>query len=248
MLKFNRILKLGCKGEDVESLQERLRVLGYFADTSYTFGVFDRVVAMGVALFQTQHLGPDGKFLNSTGVVGEKTLWGLNHPSGRAQKSGFIPLYPPDLPNKRLKVMQICVELHQAKVREIPPGSNWGDGVQQFGGKKGWAWCSLSATWVLRKAEVDVPHFASVWQLWKWAEKKGMFYPLTSSDPKAHNSGNLLIWQHKTARGAWTKTGNVAIEAMITTTNGGKLLECNTFAGNEGHRWKYGHRLVISPY
>ena len=241
MLKFKRLLKEGCKGEDVIELHNHLGQLGY--ECSDPFGIFGKNTAAQVALFQNQHLGSGGIFLRGDGIVGEKTTWALNHPSGNAQRSGLNALYPDDLPPLRASLLAECVALHRANVREIPAGSNWGDGIPQFGGKSGWSWCCLSATTIARRAGVEVPHLARVYDFWKWAEKRGMFYPIESRDPLAHLPGNFLIWQHKTARGAWTKTGHISIEAVIQVWTDGRLRECNTFGGNEGHRWKYGHRL-----
>src|SRR3990172_5023580 len=242
-LLLTRLLKVGSLGDDVEKIQDRLEELGYAIGDSKRCGVFNHAMSTMIAKFQNQHLGPHGKFLRGDGVVGEKTIWALNYPSGKAQRSELTPLYPDDLPPLRNKLLAQCLLVHKANVHEIPAGSNWGDGIPQFGGKEGWSWCCLSATTVARRAGVEVPHLARVYDLWKWAEKRGMFYPIDSIDPLAHLPGNFLIWQHKTSRGAWTKTGHISIEAMIKVWTDGRLRECNTFGGNEGHRWKYGHRL-----
>jgi len=242
-MKYTKTLEMGMAGPEIIILQTRLKELNYFKGECK--GNFKSLTETAVRLFQTQHIDPQTKQpLEVDGIVGPATVRALNKPSGVAQKNFFNPRKPKGLPPIRSAILDEFERLHQAGVREIPRGSNWGDGIPQFGGRKGWAWCALCYTTVCRRGGVDCPRRARVYTIWKEAEKNGSFYPIDSTDPLAFLPGNALIWQHKNSRGAWTKTGHIAGINIPVLWPDGRLKECNTYGGNEGHRLKYGYRRV----
>ena len=128
----NKVLKFGDKGPEVKRLQRILKKHGYF--TGEPTGNFLKLTKDAVIRYQMTHLGPDGKFLQVDGIVGRNTWWALNNPSGSKQKSNIPPLIPRRITSTRLKVLTIAAAEHQRGVREIPDGSNWGDGVKKYGG------------------------------------------------------------------------------------------------------------------
>ncbi|MGD8523411.1 MAG: peptidoglycan-binding protein [Desulfobacterales bacterium] len=83
-----KTLKFGDKGEDVRTLQRILHEQGFFH--WYVGGNFLKRTKQAVIYFHETHLGPDGEFLETDGIVGDNTWWALENPSGEAQRS-YIP-------------------------------------------------------------------------------------------------------------------------------------------------------------
>jgi len=228
------MIRLGDKGLPVSNLQIKLKSQGFLDGPPS--GIFDAETYSAVRYFQATHLGPDGKFLETDGIVGPATQWALDNPSGVSQSSGLSPKIPAGLTVKRDAVLHVAEKEHAAKVRAEPDGSNWGDGIIKYGRRPGWAWCALFTTWVWRQAGVIDFKEPGTYYLLQRATKAGWFYSLNSDDYRARIPGNALLWQHG------NRTGHVSIIARVSES-GDKF---NTFGGNEGNRVKFGVRDMNS--
>lgn len=238
-------LKRGSRSKGVVELKNALAAQGAYQGTFNN--IFGPKTDAFVRTFQVQHIGPDGQYLHPTGVIDAATAWALANPSGDAQRNFLDPLvakFEGEGIEKRIKACNIAVGEHRLNVKEVPNGSNWGPEIKKYGGRKGWAWCALFVTWCLRQADVIDFKEAGTWNLLQWAKKTGAYRPVTLL-PKVHvwAPGNLLIWQHQTSNGSWTRTGHVSMIIAPETRNG-IVTRVLTIGGNEGNRVKLGIRKV----
>jgi len=254
------MLKMGDQGQGVLELQRILRAQGFYGGELN--GAFDEATLEAIKHFQTTHIGAGGDFLAADGVVGPETEWAIAHPGGDAQKSNLIndlwkqetpqPPIPAGLTPARAGALRYAFSEHKAGVHETPDGSNWGGGIQKYGGRPGWSWCCLFVTWCWRQARVVDFSEPGTYNLLKRAEAKGWFYPLDSTDPRARIPGNALLWQHG------DRTGHISLIARVGERSrpAGAPMQYNTIGGNEGNRVKFGirdersHGLVgfINPF
>jgi hypothetical protein len=231
-------LSLGSRSPDVKRLETILAAEGFF--TYPPDDVFSEYTFEAVKLFQTKHIGPDGQYLEPDGIVGPKTWWALEHPTGADQKNNLQFVYTDGLTPLRNKVIQLARAEYLKNVHEIPNGSNLSPDIRRYGGRGG-PWCCTFTTYIFRSAGVIGFQEASTWAFWKLAEKRGWFYPINSTDPKAFIPGNSFLWQHKTALGGhWTRTGHISI--IVGANPNGWLFY--TIGGNEGNRVKLGSRDI----
>jgi len=79
---------------DVVHLQRLLSSHGYFKDRIPPNGIFEDVTHENVVVFQLQHVDVRGTPLEADGIVGKKTWWALENPSGDAQRNHFQPIIP----------------------------------------------------------------------------------------------------------------------------------------------------------
>lgn len=238
MFALLRVLKYKHTGKDVRSLQSHLKKLGYFKGACK--GNYLTLTRQAVIDFQLQHIDPQTKKpLDVDGIVGKATARAINEPDGGPQKNNFKPFAGKrTMPSTREAVLNLAKKLHGENIREIPRGSNWGDGVIQFGGRKGWAWCALFLTWLWKKAGVDLTGLkgrAAVRNCWRWAKKYGMDYDADSTNPIAWLPGNALLYLNGNG------TGHIRMIAEVVLWPDGRIKECNYYGGNEGHRLKFGH-------
>jgi len=240
-IKLDRILEFGMTGSDIIEIQKRLKDLGVFKGTCK--GNYKTLTEAAVKTFQNRYVGEGRIPLDSDGKVGPKTLWALNHPEPKNQRMHVPTRRVPGLPPLRNKCQEIWEQKHQAPTKEIPLGSNWGDGVPWFGGWSGAAWCSLAYTKIVMVAAKECGYEnplkglkgrASTYSFWQWAKKNGMFFPIDTVDPLAFLPGNALLWQHKRG-GRYTRTGHIS-EQAITHLKDGMFYEGETLGANEGHR------------
>jgi hypothetical protein len=225
-------LRAGARGDSVVELQRILLSLGY-TDFSIT-GVLDEATNQAVELFQLQHIDSSGRPLASDGVVGPKTWWALDNPSGDAQES-FMPTPPVGgLTPTRRKLLEILDREHQKPVSESPDGSNRSKDIDRYFGNtglRGQPWCCAFVSWALERALGEFPiggiHHPGVQRMWVMANDLGM----AVDQPKP---GDLFIQIKSKGTG---HTGFV----IGVSEDGRSVYTCE---GNAGNRLKYGQRQV----
>jgi len=158
----------------------------------------------------------------------------LNNGSGEKQRSNIDPLIPDKLTPQRKKLLEILCVKYRTGVREIPDGSNGGDGVDEITG--GWKapWCAMTVHWVFKKALGVEPWgnrgaSAAVINIYKQAvtkdtfKKKGDYFP---------RPGDVFIMLYKDKHGDLTGKGHTGI--VLRVSKDGWTL--NTLEGNAGNR------------
>jgi hypothetical protein len=232
------VLQRGDQNEHVVTLKSILRSQGLWDGTSNN--VFGPKLHGAVQYFQNTHIGPDGEYLDDDGVVGEDTWWALHHPSGKEQRSNILV---PDstagfygnLAKSRKDLIRLLFKEHAAGVREIPDGSNRGDGVDKYIAGIGPApWCNLLQSWAWKEVTGGWPlgrRQAHVQTFWNLARQAGVAFPKASYSPVP---GDFLVWRFADG------TGHISC-AVATNLEGSKV---NTIGGNEGNRVKLGLRVI----
>jgi len=235
-----RILSYGKRGGDVKRVQELLDAQGYFKGTPR--GNFLDLTKSAVQAFQHAHLDGTGQYLYPDGVVGPKTWWALHNPSGDAQRSFITPTAPKEIEDGRREILQWFAEMHQQGIREIPDGSNNGDGVSPIIKATGIGphpWCMSIQSYGEKKVFGEAPFqkmHAHVGNFWNEASKWGRAFRKEDYEPIP---GDIAIWNYRNAR-AKTLRGAGHAARVATVSNRGEVF--NTFGGNEGNRLKFGLR------
>jgi len=212
---------------------------GWTGSDSWDFGP---MLDAAVRYFQGGHLGPDGKYLLTDGEVGPKTWWALYNPSGAPQRSHITPAPAADfdrrygmLSAQRQQFLRLLFREHAAPTREIPDGSNRGDGVDKYIAGFGPApWCALFIVWAFREVTGRWPQHrrhAHVQTGWRAAITAGRTFTAAERLPLP---GDLAVWHF--ARG----TGHVS--ALVASNR--TCSQFNTIGGNEGNRVKLGLRTL----
>jgi hypothetical protein len=215
---------------DVKRLQEILVQQGFLKPEDVTGSFSDKTLS-AVLYFQNTHRNAKGEELKPDGIVGPETWWALEHPSGAAQRIGTILRVPEGLTPQRASVLHFCAEQRALNVHEVPDGSNDSPEIRLYGPPFKVAWCMKFASYALYQAKVIAFTEASTWTFWKWAERKGIFYPAFSKNPRALVPGNIVLWQHKDGNGNWTRLGHAGV--VFSVSPGGVLF--NTIEGNHGN-------------
>lgn len=238
-------LFLGSGGEAVRTLVARLRAQGFWTPLETPTRVIEEL-ELSVRDFQRTHLGPDGSFLEVDGVVGSKTWWALEHPSGPAQHSGLRAEIPARLSSLRTRVLQTALDEHRKRVAEVPDGSNRGPEVDKYlprwmrsGHAPGPPWCCFFYSWVVREA-------LGAWPL---GAQEG------SCTHARRRAGELSLWKPKSLPGSEPVPG----DAFVMDRGGGRghigfVLRVsadgrhiNSVEGNCGNRVKLGLRALSDP-
>lgn len=237
------LLKPGKRHKDVLALKSILRSQGYtITDAS---DLYDEQTANEVQVFQAQHLDISGAYLKPDRLVGEKTWWALENASGEAQRSKIKGgTVRGGLSEVRRSVLRFAEDEWRNGTREIPDGSNRGDGVEKFiVGYGAVAWCALSASWIVKQGSGSWPmgkREGGVLNLWTRAEEQGKARTLASGYKPV--PGDLMVILNRFTsgpkKGKRTGTGHVSIVAAVDEKN----YWFNTYGGNEGNRFKLGLR------
>jgi len=166
---------------DVVKLQHLLSSHGYFKDRVPPNGIFEDVTHENVVLFQLQHIDEQGLPLEPDGVVGQKTWWALENPSGDAQRNHFRPVVPEGLTVKRRRLLEAVYEEHAKPVFEVPDGSNRSPDIDRYWGRTGvlgQPWCCAFVSWTLHEVLGNYPiegkHHLGVQSMWKAARRAEM--------------------------------------------------------------------------
>lgn len=230
--------------QQVINVQTRIIEIGYGEDVTIT-GYFDKALEEAVELFQAQHIGPNGLQLKRDGVVGDKTLWALRNPSGKAQRNHIIVnIDRHGITEDRLDVLDWCFSQHAKGVHEVPDGSNRSDEIDTYWGNTGVigkAWCCAFVSTALKLALGYYPitgkHHLGVQKMFRAARQVG----LVVTDPLP---GNVFIQIKPSGKG---HTGIIA----GLSADGTRVV---TVEGNCGNRVKVGCRFlgdldyIIDPY
>lgn len=240
---LKRLLLFGKSGPDVKELQELLQTQGFFKGSPK--GNFRELTKEAVQLFQNTHIDRNGLFLIPDGVVGPKTWFALHNPSGSVQKS-FIELKEPKTiydSETRLLVLSELQMLYEKGVKEIPDGSNWGDGVTTIiegcGISYGIPWCLALQSYVDKKAYGEAPlgkmhvHCSSFWnEALKWgrAFRKGDYRPIP---------GDIAIYNYRDSFAKLLKGAGHATRVVGVSEDGRSH---NAIEGNAGNRMKHSLR------
>ena len=186
-------LKELTRNPDVLHLQRLLLANGYADGGLSITGLFDSTTARNVVLFQLQHIDQQGAPLATDGVVGKKTWWALEHPSGDAQRNHFIIQTAEGLSEGRRRILDLLIEEHAKPVFESPDGSNRSEDIDQYWGDTGvvgYPWCCAFVSWTLHEVLGTYPiggrHHLGVQTMWREARRLGFEVP----DPKP---GDLFI-------------------------------------------------------
>jgi len=232
------MLKIGSEGPDVKSVQNVLNKEGY--GPLETTGVFDSNTMSALQEFQGGHIDADGLPLKPDGEVGGKTWWALTHPHGDVQRSRLPGIMPTGLTPTREAILRAALHEHACGVHEVPDGSNWGGGIEKYGGRPGWAWCCLFFSWVTKKAlgnyamgqsyarccDVHIKAKAKQW----WQDKHN-YSPVP---------GDTFIMLYRDTKGRFNGKGHIGFVLRVSEDGS----EFNTIEGNCGNRVKIGKRRM----
>lgn len=227
------------RGPAVKRLKSILRSQGYpVGDTD----VYDAATVNQVMTFQSQHLDEDGRYLVPDGWVGPKTWWALLNPTGDRQRSYLESYVVRGLSEPRRKLLSYARQLHLQNVREVPDGANSGDGVDPIIAGFGAApWCCLAVSYMFKNAlgaYLMKKRYALVKAMWDDAVKAKIAYTVKSGYTPI--PGDVMVILYRNRRGQLTGSGHTGLVAAVAQDS----LFFNTFAGNEGNRFKAGTRSM----
>lgn len=219
---------------DLEQLQRTLQRIGYGQGLQVT-GYPSEELYKAVALFQMQHLGPNGLALAADRTVGQDTWWALANPSGPRQRSGYGLALPPreQLTPGRLALLDVLVAEYRKDVKEDPDGSNRGPQIDGYWGNTGLlgkSWCCALVSTMLLRALGLYPfgyHHTSVASMVAWAQA----HDRISRVPKPFD-----VWARLHPDG----TGHTGFATAIDD----QAQVFATLEGNCGNRFKHGRRQL----
>jgi len=244
---LKRNLEIGSTGGDVKYVQTILQAEGFFKGTP--LGNFKNLTKAAVMYFQNTHVNEAGEFLKVDGEVGKDTWWALHNPNGDAQRN-FIPSAPGKAIAKeedgpRHKFLRKLYALHEQGVKEIPDGSNYGDGVTPIcnacGFTYGIFWCLAVQSYAFKEATGEKPLGAmhvGCSTFWNEALKRGLAFPKTGYAP---TPGDIAIYNYGAgllSNGRLSGAGHAAAVARLSVD--GK--QFNALEGNIGNRFKHSIR------
>lgn len=207
-------------------------------------GLYDKATISEVQNFQAARLGPNGKFLQPDGWVGPNTWWAVQNPSGPAQASSLEGSLPKGLSTKRRAILMAAAKDHANGTREIPDGSNYGDGVSRIlAGVGPCPWCCYSVSQWHMDGTGAWPfgaRYGLVKGLWDRPVKEGRAYKKGTKDPVP---GDAFVLLYRNSKGQLTGLGHTGLVGAVSEARGDDCVY-NTFEGNAGNRVKRGQRTV----
>lgn len=227
-----KVLQPSLPDPDIELLQRTLQRVGYGQQLTVD-GFPSAELNAAVALFQMQHIGPDGVFLNPDRIVGQSTWWALANPSGARQKNGFPLAFAPraSLTPDRIRCLDLLLAEYRKDVHESPDGSNLGPEINTYWGHTGLLgkpWCCAFVSELLFRSLDHYPfgrHHTSVSEMVAAAQQMGR----VTRSPRP-----LDIWCQLHSDG----TGHTGFGVAIDRDQG----VAATMEGNCGNRLKHGRR------
>jgi hypothetical protein len=216
--------------------------------------LFDEKMLGALVAFQGSHVGPDGKPLQAIGRVGRKTWWALYNPSGAAQRGFMEPVpgvavLPVGVADKRRAVVEAGLKLWRGGMKEIPDGSNWGNGVSTMlkavGQMSPAAWCAFVQSRIHELGTGERllgRHFGLVRAVWNEAKRMGWAFERGSG--YVPRPGDLGVTLYRNAAGQLNGTGHVWMLVALGP-RAGRGRAYNHLGGNEGNRLKLGLRNTM---
>lgn len=109
-MKYTRILKKGCKGEDVKYMQECLITIGYSVGASKADGIFGSSTEIAVKKYQANHKDVYGKALSVDGKIGEKTWYAIERDyKEKTEKIKYTRVLKLGMSGNDVKYMKDCL-------------------------------------------------------------------------------------------------------------------------------------------
>ncbi len=228
------ILTIGDRDPAVIEIRSILKANGYEIENSPAEpDLLDELLLSQIEIFQCQHLGPNGEFLEHTSAVDQATWWALDNPTGDAQRSNIIHTIDTELTPRRRDLIDLLGWIHAQPTIEIPDGSNRHPQIDKMmapGHAIGGAWCCGTVSWCIRSILGSDPlgaYFVSVQAMWAAAVKQGR----VTKNPKP---GDIYVQLKSDGKGH-TGFGVGFSEDNLTVA---------TASGNEGNRFKNGRRAM----
>ena len=243
---FGRFLSYGLKGKDVKYVQKILKDEGCFKGVPR--GNFLELTKDAVQYFQNTHLGEDGEFLEPDGIVGPKTWWALHNAHGEAQRS-FVPVEEIKADDResepRQEVLKFLFDLYEKGVREIPNGSNYGDGltpiINACGFKFGIPWCmaiqSYAEFMTFDEAPLGAMH-VSCSKFWNEAVRWGRAFPKGTGYTPVPGDIGIYNYNGGLRKGRLSGSGHAV--RVVRVSEDAKSF--NALEGNAGNRFKHSIR------
>lgn len=233
------LLKRGSFGPEVVRLQEGLRDQGFYSLA--VDGDFGPETAKAVIYFKQTHKGPTGDWLSNTDGADEKTTpvfwWALANATGEAQRDHLAASLTRGLSDSRKAVLKVALGEHKTGIKEIPNGSNYGDGVTKYLKGVGPApWCCYCLSWIYHEATGGWPlgsRFGLCRAMWEQAKKDGRTY---QKKPVPGDAFVILYVEN----GKLTGFGHIGLVGATADD----WIRFSTFEGNAGNRFKAGQRAV----
>ncbi len=109
-MEYTRILKKGCKGEDVKYMQKCLIILGYSVGASKADGIFGSNTEIAVKKYQANHKDIYGKALSVDGKIGEKTWYAIERDyKEKTEKIKYTRVLKLGMSGNDVKYMKDCL-------------------------------------------------------------------------------------------------------------------------------------------
>lgn len=224
----------------VLALRAILKSQGYAVPEVAKPSLYDAALQALVADFQASHVDISGQWLKTDRIVGPKTWWALENPSGKAQEGPAVTKAKVTAPTgERELVIAQAFEWYRKPTKEIPDGSNWGGNVAKllaFLGKPAY-WCMYflsrcfkdgTGRWPLGKNQ------GSCRELWEDAGKvTGARQPIGNGYVPRPGDIGVIIYGN----------GQGHVFLVVAVAPGTALgYELETIGGNEGNQVKLSRR------
>lgn len=241
------ILKEGDSGPEVRHLKALLAAKGMHRSSDDPH--FYKATGDAVRLFQTAHVGVDGRPLiesQQPGVVTEATWMALE---GRIpQRIGLRPMLNIARMNSpRRELLAACQAFHQQGVKEVPKGSNWGDGVRElleWHGSGPVPWCNAAVNYALHKAGLPAPCWGKSMRVCAtWNKARAAGQAIRRSEVYMVCPGDLFVMLHEPLLANGSAPDCNGHIGVIGGTDGVDIL---TFEGNSDDRWAARRRKISS--
>lgn len=224
----------------VPLLRALLKSQGYTVPDTDRPNLYDAKLRAVVRLFQAQHVDISGEWLKTDEVVGNKTWWALENPSGKAQAGPAPTKAKPHGPSPdRSAVIAAAFAWYRKPTKEIPDGSNWGGFVKEILANYGKpaAWCMFFVSRVFKDALGKWPlgsNHGGCKAFWEAAGKvKGAQQPVGNGYVPRPGDIGVIIHPNGQGHVFWL----VAVGKGVAL---GYPLE--TIGGNEGNQVKLSRR------
>lgn len=229
------MLREGDQGAEVELVCKALQVLGYWEGE--VVERFTPLMTSTVKWFQATNLSPLGLILRQDGLVGDLTRWALENSTAEKMRQRLFQQVPKGLSAVRQAFIRACYADHARGTREMPDGSNSGDGVNRFLAKKGpIPWCMASGSEWWKDATGNYPfgmRHTHVETFWKLARQQGVAFTMKNW---LIAPGDMAVWLFGRGKGH--------IAPIVAVDSDPRLF--STCGGNETNSVRLRNRSVLA--